>query len=191
MLVSDKPPPGVGVKTVTAIVPADATSDAVIAARSVVLFTKVVVRLEPFQRTVEVLTKLDPLTVKAKALEPAVAELGEIERTMGEGFGTALTVNACVDDRPPPGAGVNTVTLEIPTAATSADEIVVESVVLLTNTVGRTDPFQRTVELLTKLVPIATNVNGASPAVAELGVIEDKTGNGFAGATMANGTPVD
>ena len=58
--VPEVPPPGAGLETVIAAVPADATSPAAIDARSSVELTKVVARTEPFQRTVEAGTKPEP-----------------------------------------------------------------------------------------------------------------------------------
>jgi hypothetical protein len=69
---------GPGFRTVMLAVPCVATSVAGIAAVSWALLTKVVVRLDPFHLTVELETKLEPLTVKAKAGPPAFAELGLI-----------------------------------------------------------------------------------------------------------------
>lgn len=82
----DVPPPGVGLKTVTLAVPAEAMSEAGIAAVSCVALTKVVVRALPFQRTVEPLMKFDPLTVNVKAAPPAVAEVGLMVVIAGTGF---------------------------------------------------------------------------------------------------------
>jgi hypothetical protein len=42
--------------------------------------------------------------------------------------------------------------------------------VLPTKVVVRSDPFQRTVEPLTKLVPFTVSVNAAPPAVADAGL---------------------
>jgi len=47
---------------------------------------KVVVRGEPFQRTVEPKTKLEPLTFRLKPGAPAVWLVGEIELSEGEGL---------------------------------------------------------------------------------------------------------
>ena len=70
------PPPGAGLNTVTVAVPAVTMSAAVIAAVSCVEDTYAVVRLDPFHRTREPLTKLLPLTVSVKAAPPAVADEG-------------------------------------------------------------------------------------------------------------------
>jgi hypothetical protein len=80
------PPPGVGVKTLTAAVPAVAMSAAEMAALSCVLLTKVVGRSAPFQRTTELLMKRVPFTVKVKAGPPAVTLSGESEIMNGKGF---------------------------------------------------------------------------------------------------------
>src|SRR5439155_15522678 len=73
------PPPGVGLKTVTAAVPVAAMSLASTWAWSWVLLTKVVVRLVPFQRTTEVMAKFVPVAVSVKAAPPAAALVGLIE----------------------------------------------------------------------------------------------------------------
>jgi hypothetical protein len=114
------PPPGVGLKTVTVAVPAVAMSAAVIAAVNCVLLTNVVVRLDPFQRTVEVLRKLVPLAVSVNATPPAVALVGEIEVSEGRGL---LMVKVWGLEVPPPGAGFTTVTLALPTVAMSLGAI--------------------------------------------------------------------
>jgi hypothetical protein len=72
----DVPPPGVGLKTVTDAVPAVAMSEAGMAAVNCIAETNVVVRLDPFHCTTELLSKLLPFTVRVNAAPPAVAELG-------------------------------------------------------------------------------------------------------------------
>ena len=103
------PPPGVGLNTVTEAVPEAARSLAGILAVSWVALTKVVVRLPPFHRTVEVGTKPLPVTVRVKAGPPLTAPLGESDVRTGAGF-EAVIVNATAPEVPPPGVGVNTVT---------------------------------------------------------------------------------
>jgi hypothetical protein len=129
----------------------------------------VVVRLAPFQRTTEDDTKLLPLTVSVNAAPPAVALVGESELRVGEGFEAALIVNVCAPDVPPPGAGVNTVTDAVPAVAMSAAEIAAWSCVALTKAVVRADPFQRTTEVATKLLPVTVRVKLAPPAIRLLG----------------------
>jgi hypothetical protein len=74
-----------------------------ICAVSVVLLMKVVVLADPFHRTEEVLTQLDPETVSVNAGLPAVVELGAIAAKIGAGF---PTVNDRMEEVPPPGAGL-------------------------------------------------------------------------------------
>ena len=73
---AEVPPPGAGLTTVTLAMPAVAKSVAGIVAVSRVGETNVVARAAPFQFTVEVLTKLPPLTVSVAAGPPAVAPDG-------------------------------------------------------------------------------------------------------------------
>jgi hypothetical protein len=72
-----------------------------------VVLTTVVGRGLPFHRTWEAATKLAPVTVRVKAPPPAVALLGARDESVGA---AALMVKVSVEDVPPPGAGVNTVT---------------------------------------------------------------------------------
>ena len=53
--------------------------------------------------------------------------------------------------------------------------------------VGRFDPFQRTSDELTKLVPVTVRVNAAPPAVAELGMRLIRVGAGGGGCVIVNG----
>jgi hypothetical protein len=91
------PPPGAGVTTVTGTERALARSAAVIAARSWVALTNVVVRLAPFQRTREAGTKPLPLTVSVSGGLPAVALAGPRLLTLGTGERAgAVTANVAV-----------------------------------------------------------------------------------------------
>ena len=80
----DKPPPGE--LTVMLAVPAETMSLAGMEAVSFVALLKVVVRSDPFHRTVAPETKLDPLTVRAKPGSPAIAEFGLIPEIAGTGI---------------------------------------------------------------------------------------------------------
>src|SRR5262245_39419418 len=86
----DVPPPGAGLNTVTAGVPAEAMSAAPIAAWIWPELMNVVVRSEPAQRTIEPLMKFEPFTVSVKAEPPAAAEFGD----RFEAIGTGLPVGA-------------------------------------------------------------------------------------------------
>ena len=85
----DGPPPGAGLLTVTLAVPAVAMSLAGIVAVKLVAPFTVVVRSDPFHRTVEPETKFEPLTVRANSGLPATTELGLIPMIAGTGFWTA------------------------------------------------------------------------------------------------------
>ena len=50
---------------------------------------------------------------------------------------------------------------------------------MLINVVGRSDPFQRTIELLTKLLPVTVKVNPVPPTVVEEGLKPVKFGTGL------------
>ena len=80
------PPPGAGLKIVTTAVPGTAISDAEIEPRTSLLLTYVVVRLEPFHRTVDPFTNPDPYIVSVKPFPPAIAELGDREAIEGSGL---------------------------------------------------------------------------------------------------------
>jgi hypothetical protein len=81
------PPPGEGLETATLAAPAEAMSEAEMAAVTVADETKVVARALPVQVTEAPGTKSEPVTVRVRAAPPAVAELGESEASDGTGFG--------------------------------------------------------------------------------------------------------
>ena len=87
----DVPPPGVGFTTVTEAVPGDATSAAVTVAVSCVEETNVVASVVAFHFTVEVETKLVPVTVNVKSMLPAVTQFGLIEVVVGSPFLMVIT----------------------------------------------------------------------------------------------------
>src|SRR3989440_6085858 len=159
----EAPPPGVGLKTVTGAVPAVATSFARICAWSWVLLTKVVVLLTPFQRTTDAVLKFVPVAISGNAALPATALVGEIELSVGAGL---LIVNVEVPEVPPPGVGLKTVTVAVPVAAMSFASIWAWSWVLLTKVVVRVVPFQRTTEVMAKLVPVVVSVRVALATAA-------------------------
>src|SRR5882762_5707566 len=81
------PPPGAGLFTVTAAVPAEAMAAAGIAAVSCVEPTNVVVRAVPAKLTTEAETKFVPLTVSVKpAALPATVLVGEMVVIVGTGL---------------------------------------------------------------------------------------------------------
>src|SRR5882724_6152999 len=149
------PPPGAVLSTVTVAVPAAAMSLAEIAAVNWLLDTNVVVRFAPFQRTTEVETKPVPFTVRVNGGPPAATDVGLSAVVVGTGL---FTVKVCAFDVPPPGADVNTVTDAEPAVAMSAAAMVAVSWPAETNVVGRSTPFQRTVDVGAKLVPLTVRV---------------------------------
>jgi hypothetical protein len=165
------PPPGAGVKTLTAREPAVARSVLVIVARSWEVLTKVVVRLAPFQRTTEVLAKPLPLTVRVRAALPATALDGDRLLMAGTGgvAGAVVMVKVRLPEVPPPGAGVKTLTAREPAVARSVLVIVARSWEVLTKVVVRLAPFQRTTEVLAKPLPLTVSVSPLLPATALLG----------------------
>ena len=134
-----------------------------------------VVRLELFQRTTEVGTKPDPVTVRVKAGPRAATEEGFNETIAGTGL---FIVKLREADVPPPGAGVNTVTAAVPLPAMSAPLIVAVKRVADSKVVGRSSPFQRTVDPDTKPAPLTVRVKLGPPAAVDVGLSEliDVTG---------------
>ena len=84
-----------------------------------------------------------------------------------------------MEEVPPPGAALKTVTLAIFTVDRSLAGISAVSVVLLTRVVVRADPFHWTMELLMKFEPLTVSVNAGLLTVVELGEIVVKTGTGL------------
>ena len=87
-----------------------------------------------------------PLIVSVKPGLPAAAELGERFDTVGTGLGCAIIENVSEFDVPPPGAGLNTVTLAEPMFCTSVAVICAVNWPELLKTVVRGLPFQLTTE---------------------------------------------
>jgi hypothetical protein len=83
---------------------------------------------------------------------------------------------------PPPGVGVETDTVAVPTLATNVAETEAVNCVALTYVVVSDVPFHKIVEPFIKLLPVTVNVNAALPATLVLGLIELKTGIGFPAA---------
>jgi hypothetical protein len=77
------PPPGAGLVTVTAGVPADAMLERGMTAVNCLELTKVVAGADPPKLTVEVATKFVPLIVSVKAAPSAGALFGEMDVIVG------------------------------------------------------------------------------------------------------------
>ncbi len=170
------PPPGVELKTVTKAVPVADMSAAVIAAVNWVEETNVVVRFDPFQRTLEPATKLLPLTVSVNASPPAFAVAGIRLVVVGTRL---LIVKVRELEVPPPGAGLNTVTEAVPATAMSAAVMVAVNRVEETKVVVRFVPFHRTIEPATKLLPLTVRTKSVPPAVVDVGLKLEFVGTGL------------
>jgi hypothetical protein len=171
----DVAPHGLGFTTVIEAVPAVVIRDAVTVAVSCVEETKVVVSAVAFHFTVAPETKFVPVTVKVNCEPPAVAQVGLSPLIVG----TALIVNVCAFDVPPPGVGFTTVTEAEPAVATREAGTVAVSWVAETNVVASAVPFQFTVEVETKLVPLTVKVKPPLPAVTQVGLIDVVVGTGL------------
>ena len=132
-----------------------------------VLFTGVVVRLAPFQRTTELPMNPVPLIVSVKPRPPGVAQNGLRPVIIGTGL---PTMNDTVFERPPPGVGLNTVTFAVPAVVISAAVIAAVSWVPLTYVVVRLKPFHCTTELLTNPVPLTVSVKPGPFGITEPGL---------------------
>jgi len=82
-------------------------------------------------------------------------------------------------DVPPPGAGVYTATVAVPTAEISEALTFICNWVLLTNVVVRDIPFHNISEAGTNPDPFTVKVNAPLPTAALLGLIEVATGAAF------------
>src|SRR5215472_9976429 len=142
----------------------------------------VTVRAWPPTVAVAPAAKPVPVTVSVKAALPAVTLAGLRLLMVGVGF-TLATVSERAPDVPPPGAGVNTVTLGVPAAAISLAGMAAVSCVDETNVVVRLAPLTWTIEPLVKLEPVAVRVKAAPPAEAVLGLMLERIGAGV-GAAM-------
>jgi len=82
-------------------------------------------------------------------------------------------------ERPPPGAGLLTLTVALPAAATFAAATAAVSLVALTYVVGSDVPFHLTADAASKALPLTVKVNPALPAVALAGAIALTAGSGL------------
>ena len=108
--------------------------------------------------------------MRVNAAPPAVRDVGLRLVIVGTGFVLIVIVKVRSLDVPPAGAGVNTVTVAVPTVAMSAAVIAAIRRVEDIYVVVRPDPFQRTAEVFTKLLPFTVNVNAVPPAFAVAGL---------------------
>ena len=88
--------------------------------------------------------------------------------------GVLAIVKVCAFDVPP--HGLTTVIDAVPTVTTRAAGTVAVSWVAETKAVASGLPFQFTIEVETKFMPLTVNVNCGSPAAAQVGLSELITG---------------
>ena len=98
------------------------------------------------------------------------------------------TKNDIAFDSPPPGVGLNTVTLFVPPLTMSASAIWSVSCVLPTYVVVRSVLFHRTTEPLMNPVPLTVSVKSGPSGAAQNGLSQVMTGTGL---TTANDTAFD
>src|SRR5580692_4320128 len=114
-------------------------------------------------------TKLAPVTVRVNGPEPTIAlegAMGAVVLTVGAGNGdggTATEKLAELETAEP----LDTVIVAVPCMMVSVYGMRAVSCVVLTNVVGREEPFQSTTDPFTKFVPFTCNVN---PVALQLGV---------------------
>ena len=106
-----------------------------------------------------------------------------------ESGAAAFTVRVWAPDRPPPGAGVNTVTLRVPAVAMSPAGMAAVSWAALTMVVARLAPSSRTIEHGVKPEPSTVSVNPGPPAVREPGTIPVVAGAGRGAVTAKTLAP--
>src|SRR5690349_20400613 len=101
--------------------------------------------------------------------------------------GRSRTTSVNGEETPPPGAGVKTVTFEVPGTARSLAPIDACSWVALTKVVGRLVPFQRTTEPASNLLPLIVSVRAELPATIEVGdsVVTSGIGSNDASTVIA------
>src|SRR5579863_3699642 len=142
--------------------------------------------------------KLVPVNVIVNPLPPAPMDVGEIDVSVGIGFG-GLIVNVSAFDvvptgnpcgpiplAPPTGGfGLNTVTEAVPTVAISAAVMVAVNCEALTNVVVRLPPFHCTTAVFSKLLPFTVSVKAAPPANAEFGTSVVSTATGVVTLNVA------
>src|SRR4051812_26557795 len=125
--------------------------------------TTVVGRDDPSYCASELPKKLAPVSVIVVAPLPAATLEGVTLASVGAAGG-AVTESPTAGDVPPPGAGVNTVTIGVAIVATSAAIIAAVRRVPETNAVTRSTPFTRTADAETNPLPSIVRENDPLPA---------------------------
>ena len=158
-----------------------ATSEAGIIAVNWVEDTSVVILASPLNLTAELVLKPLPCTVSVKLPLPAVTDDGKILPKNGNGLTPVpVTINVCTLEVPPPGPGLETVTLNVPELITSAAVMVAVTRLEETYAVDLALPLKFTVEPGIKLAPSTVNINAILPEAIDDGLMKLTLGNTFA-----------
>ena len=159
----------------TVAVPAVAIEDAGMSAVRLEAELKVVVTFTPLKRACAIASKV-PLIVSWKPIPPAKVRLGDKVVITGAGN---VTVKVWLPLVPPPGLALMTEMSMLPVAASIADGTTAERDVESLNVVDSAMRFARTMEALTKPVPVTVMVTSAPPRSAELGDTPEIVGEGL------------
>jgi len=151
--------------TVTLAVPAVAMRAAGTRAVNCPAPMNVVSSRVPFHCTMELTVKAAPVTVRVKAAPPGAAELGL--RLVRE----AAVVEEIESTSSPEktGPSLKTLILAVPEAAINVADTSAVNCVALTRVVGSAAPFQATVALGRKLLPLTVRVKSGLPANTDAG----------------------
>src|ERR1700722_7001885 len=110
---------------------------------------------------------------------PAGTQLGARKSIAGPGPTLLAMVNGARLEMPPPGAGLVTSTVSVPSKAMSAAGTAAVNSVALTNALGSADPPKVTTDAVMKPVPVIVSVKAAAPAAALSGERVLTLGMGF------------
>ncbi|HXN97682.1 MAG TPA: hypothetical protein VN881_01325, partial [Candidatus Acidoferrales bacterium] len=118
-----------------------------------------------------------PLIVNGKPGQPAPTLWSEVDAIAGAGFElNGVTVNGLVDEVPPPGVGFMTDTFSVAAEANVLAAIAAVTCAPLIKLVACALPFTCTTDWGKNPEPFTFNTNGAAPACALTGVIEETEG---------------
>ena len=124
-------------------------------------------------------TKPLPSIVNGKPGQPAPTLWSEVDAITGAGFElNGVTVNGLVDEVPPPGVGFETDTFSVAAEANALAAIATVTCVGLIKFVACALPFSCTTDWGKNPDPFTFNTNGAAPACALTGEIEETEGSG-------------
>ena len=149
--------------TMTVADPCEAIRFAETEAVNWLALTKVVGKVEPFQRTVELAVKLEPVTVRVKAEPPACVVDGLrllIAVEAGPELALVIVKVELLETLPPTLA----VTAADPCEAIRLAETEAVNWLALTKVVGKDTPFHSTAEPAVKPAPLTVRVKAGPPA---------------------------